>query len=131
MKKFVLSAILLLAGLTAVTIVAQEDPDGNPGQGQIDLSVLNPPKPSMPVIEPTATFNRTTRMLTVTTDPTRYYNYVISVDDGHHSEEHSVTSSVFNVSLSNMTGHTAILIDSEDNGTYAGMVNVDSGTGTE
>ena len=115
--------IALMASLS-LAMAAQDVPNSNPNQSTIDLTQIQMPKPGVPVIEPTAEYDHDTHMLTIYCDPTRFYDYTLTLSNHNHETDFVVTSAIYSVSLSSMTGVVGIGLDSYECGTYVGAVNL-------
>ena len=119
-------AIMLAMTMTFTTAMANDEPDGNKDEALIHLSTTNIPAPNRMIDEPIAMYNTATGTLTITLDATYYSDYVITIEGDYVSMDYYVTSPVVVFPASSLSEVSYIYIDSDDCGTYEGVLDINS-----
>ena len=118
--------LLLMFALTLITASANENPNKDGVQKRINLGQVNPSKPHITVDDPIAMYNTVTGTLTITLDATYYSDYVITIEGDYASMDYYVTSPVVVFPASSLSEVSYIYIDSDDCGTYEGVLDINS-----
>ena len=119
-------AIMLAMTMTFTPAMANDDPDGNKDRVFVDLSTTTFPPPNRMIDEPIAEYNTATGTLTITLDETYYSDYVITIEGDYVSMDYYVTSPVVVFPASSLSEVSYIYIDSDDCGTYEGVLDINS-----
>ena len=106
------------------TSIANESPDGDKDRAHVDFSTINHPKPQIMVDEPVAEYNTVAGTLTITLDAVSYSEYTITLSSGYANVDYYPSSSVVVFPASALSEITYIYIDSEDCGTYEGVLDM-------
>ena len=108
-----------------------DDTNGSGARKGINLSQTRPPKPQVMVDEPEAEYNTISGSLTITLDAVSYSEYTIILSSGYANVDYYPTSSVVVFPASALSETTYIYIDSDDCGTYEGVLDMnDIGSNT-
>ena len=128
MKAKIFSLLFLLLALMPATA---DDTNGSGARKGINLSQTRPPKPQVMVDEPEAEYNTISGSLTITLDAVSYSEYTIILSSGYANVDYYPTSSVVVFPASALSETTYIYIDSDDCGTYEGVLDMnDIGSNT-
>ena len=116
---------LLIAFLTFSVLMA-DDKNGHGIMNQIEISQTKPPKPARMIDEPVAEYNTVTGTLTITLDAVSYSEYTIILSSGYANVDYYPTSAVVVFPASALSETTYIYIDSDDCGTYEGVLDMNA-----
>ena len=105
---------------------AQDCPTGKPDTQHIDMSTLQMPKPARMIDEPVAEYNTVAGTLTITLDAVSYSEYTIILSSGYANVDYYPTSAVVVFPASALSETTYIYIDSDDCGTYEGVLDMNA-----
>ena len=122
MRKFLLFFLLV----SVLTTAFADDINGDKTKKSIHLTQTQPPKPSIMVDDPIAEYNTATGTLTITLDATYYSDYVITIEGDYVSMDYYVTSPVVVFPAYSLAEVSYIYIDSDDCGTYEGVLDINN-----
>ncbi len=105
---------------------AADNTNGDKNRKAIDLTQSKPPKPARMIDEPVAEYNTVTGTLTITLDAVSYSEYTIILSSGYANVDYYPTSSVVVFPASALSETTYIYIDSDDCGTYEGVLDMNA-----
>ena len=109
-----------------INMVASDDLNGDKNRNVIDITQTTPPKPQIMVDDPVAEYNTATGSLTITLDAVYYSDYVITIEGYYATQDYFPTSSVVVIPAYALSEITHIYIDSDDCGTYEGVLDMNA-----
>ena len=126
-----LKSLFFAVMLIALSVSAFDENNSEPSRKKIDITQTQSPKPQVMVDEPVAEYNTVTGTLTITLDAVSYSEYTIILSSGYANVDYYPTSSVVVFPASALSETTYIYIDSDDCGTYEGVLDMnDIGSNT-
>ncbi len=117
-------SILLIAVLVSMGTSATNETNSDSNRKKINIGTIKVPKPARMVDEPVAEYNTATGTLTITLDAVSYSEYTITLSSGYANVDYYPTSAVVVFPASALSEITYIYIDSEDCGTYEGVLDM-------
>ena len=126
MQRKMLFCLLMFLCLFCQQGLAQDSPTGKPDTRHIDMGTLQVPKPHRIIDVPEAEYNTISGSLTITLDASCYSEYTITLSSGYANVDYYPSSSVVVFPASALSEITYIYIDSEDCGTYEGVLDMNA-----
>ncbi len=123
MKAKHLSAITLSLIIPAASL-AYDSINGDTHRKKVDITQTQTPKPAHMVGEPGAEDNTATGALTITLDANCYSDYIITLSSGYANVDYYPTSATTVFPASSLAEITYIYIDSDECGTYEGVLDM-------
>ena len=115
-----------LLSIIALGVYAIDDSNHDGIRKKINLSEVKCPKPARMIDEPVAEYNTVTGTLTITLDAVSYSEYTIILSSGYANVDYYPTSSVVMFPATALSEITYIYIDSDDCGTYEGVLDMNA-----
>ncbi len=123
-KSIIALELILFMTLMPCSLSAVVQPNGEDDQTSIAISTVRSPKQHHFVDIPEAEYNTVAGTLTITLDAVSYSEYTITLSSGYANVDYYPTSAVVVFPASALSEITYIYIDSEDCGTYEGVLDM-------